>query len=122
MPYLNRITVMGNLGQTPELRFFPDGTLTTSISIAYAEKWKDKSGEHKEHTEWFTAILYNRLAELVCQYMQKGDCIQVHGKLKSRTYLKDDQTIRVFEIIVDHMEMIRTSGSASPQPDRQQEE
>ena len=72
---------MGNLGKTPELRYFNDGTPTTTISIAYSEKWKDtKSGEQKEYTEWFTAVLYHKQAELVCQYMHKGDCIQVHGK------------------------------------------
>ncbi len=116
MPYLNKISVMGNLGKTPELRYFNDGTPTTTISIAYSEKWKDtKSGEQKEYTEWFTAVLYHKQAELVCQYMHKGDCIQVHGKLKSRTYLRDAETIRVFEIIVDQMEMIRTSKPSSPQ-------
>lgn len=123
MPYLNKITVMGNLGQTPELRFFMDGTPATNVSIAYSEKWKDaKSGEQKERTEWFTAVLHNKLAELVCQYMQKGDCIQVHGKLKSRTYEKDGQTIRVFDIMVEQMEMIRTAKPASSQPSPQQEE
>lgn len=113
MPYLNKISIMGNLGKTPELRYFNDGTATTTLSIAYSESWKDsKSGEAKESTEWFTAILYRKQAELVCQYMQKGDCIQVHGKLRSRTYQKDHETIRVFEIIVDQMEMIRTGKNA----------
>ncbi len=117
MPYLNKISVMGNLGKTPELRYFNDGTPTTSISIAYSEKWKDsKSGEQKESTEWFTAVLYHKQAELVCQYMQKGDCIQVHGKLRSRTYQKDAETIRIFEVIVDQMEIIRTvKKSSEPQ-------
>lgn len=123
MPYLNRISVMGNLGRHPELRYFSDGTPTTTLSIAYTEKWKDtQTGEQKESTEWFNAILYRKQAELVCQYMQKGDCIQVHGKIKSRTYQKDGQDIRVFEIIVDQMEMIRTSKSGNPAPNAHSQE
>ncbi|WP_434779034.1 single-stranded DNA-binding protein [Neisseria sp. Ec49-e6-T10] len=120
MPYLNKMSVMGNLGKTPELRYFADGTPTTTISIAYSENWKDsKSGEARESTEWFTAILYRKQAELVCQYMQKGDCIQVHGKLRSRTYQKDTETIRVFEIIVDQMEMIRTNKQTEAKEEAQ---
>ena len=115
MPYLNKISVMGNLGKTPELRYFNDGAATTTVSIAYSEKWDSKSGETKESTEWFTAVLYRKQAELVCQYMQKGDCIQVHGKLRSRTYDKNGDAVRIAEIIVDQMEMIRTSKKSSEQ-------
>ena len=59
MPYVNKIEVMGNLGKDPELRYLPDQTPTTSISIAYTEKWRDKSGQQQEATEWFTKVLPN---------------------------------------------------------------
>ena len=76
MPYVNKIEIMGNLGKDPELRYLADQTATTSISIAYTEKWRDKkTGQPQESTEWFTVVLYGRHAETVCAYMKKGDCI-----------------------------------------------
>lgn len=109
MPYLNRIEVMGNLGKDPELRYTPAGTAVTSISLAYTERWTDKTtNERKERTEWFTAVLYGQQAETVCCYMKKGDCLLVCGKLKSRRYTSQGVEKTVYEIIVDEMQMIHT--------------
>ena len=113
MPYVNKIEVMGNLGKDPELRYLPDQTPTTSISIAYTEKWRDKSGQQQEATEWFTAVLYGRQAETVCTHMKKGDCIAVWGKMKSRKYLDRDKVERtVHEIVVADMQIIVTRQTA----------
>ena len=68
MPYLNRIEVMGNLGKDPELRYLPNQTPVTSISVAYTEKWRDKTNnEPRERIEWFTVVLYGKQRALSCR-------------------------------------------------------
>lgn len=119
-PFLNRITVMGNLGKQPELRYLNDGTATTTVHIAYSEKYPDReTGRWREKTEWFTALLYGRQAETVCAHMSVGDSIQVHGKLRSRHYTdKTGQARTTWEIIADSMQMIalrtQKGGGAAP--------
>ena len=107
-PFLNRITVMGNLGKKPELRYLTDGTAATTAHIAYSEKYPDReTGQWREKTEWFTALLYGRQAETVCAHMNAGDSIQVHGKLRSRHYTdKTGQARTTWEIVADSMQMI----------------
>ena len=118
MPYLNRIEVMGNLGKDPELRYLPNQTPVTSISIAYTEKWRDKkTGQPQESTEWFTVVLYGRQAETVCGYMKKGDCIMVWGKMKSRRYTGKDGIERtVHEVIANEMQIINTRQNTTATP------
>ena len=118
MPYLNRIEVMGNLGKDPELRYLPNGKPTTTVSIAYSEKWRDReTDEQRERIEWFTAVLYDKQAETVCKYMKKGDCIFVIGKMQSRFY-KDRQQIErtAHEIIVTEMQIIHTRQPSAASP------
>lgn len=107
-PFLNRITVMGLLGKTPELRYLNDGTAATSVNIAYSEKYRDRhSGEYAEKTEWFVALLYGNQAETVCRLMSAGDGIQVHGKMRSRHYTDKTGTPRsTWEILADSVQMI----------------
>ena len=109
MPYLNRIEVMGNLGKDPELRYLPNQTPVTSISVAYTEKWRDKTNnEPRERIEWFTVVLYGKQAETVCRYMKKGDCLWVAGKMQSRRYDHQGVEKTVYEIIVGEMQIIHT--------------
>ena len=109
MPYLNRIEVMGNLGKDPELRYLPNQTTVTSISVAYTEKWRDKTNnEPRERIEWFTVVLYGKQAETVCRYMKKGDCLWVAGKMQSRRYDHQGVEKTVYEIIVGEMQIIHT--------------
>ncbi|OSI26471.1 single-stranded DNA-binding protein [Neisseria dumasiana] len=112
MPYINKIEVMGNLAKDPVLRYMPDGTPTTKITVAVAEKWTDKkTKELKEHVEWFPVLLYGRHAEVVCQYMKKGDCIQVYGKLRTRPYTDNSGIERnVTEVIANEMQIIHTTN------------
>ena len=109
MPYLNRIEVMGNLGKDPELRYLPNQTPVTSISVAYTEKGRDKTNnEPRERIEWFTVVLYGKQAETVCRYMKKGDCLWVAGKMQSRRYDHQGVEKTVYEIIVGEMQIIHT--------------
>ena len=112
MPYINKVEVMGNLAKDPELRFMPDGTPTTKITVAVSDKWTDKkTKELKEHVEWFPVLLYGRHAEVVCQYMRKGDCILVYGKLRTRPYTDRNGIERsVTEVMANEMQMIHTAN------------
>lgn len=109
--YINEITVMGNLGKDPELRYFANGTASLRISIATQEQWTDKdTGEVKEGTQWHTASLVGKQAEIVAKYMNKGDKIWVRGPLQTRIY-EDDRIgmnrLSVF-VKVHDMKMIHT--------------
>ncbi len=118
MPYLNKVEVMGNLGKDPELRYLPNGKATTTLSIAYAEKWRDReTNDLRERIEWFTAVLYDKQAETVCKYMKKGDCIFVIGKFQSRIYKDRQQIERIaHEIIVAEMQIIHTRQPSAAAP------
>ena len=109
---------MGNLGKDPELRYLANQTPVTSVSIAYTEKWRDKqTGEQKERTEWFTAVIYGKQAETVCRYMKKGDCLMVIGKLQSRRYTDSHGMEKtVYEIITNEMVLIHTKQSMPETP------
>lgn len=85
--YINEVTVMGNLGKDPELRYFANGTASLRISIATREQWPDKdTGEVKEGTQWHTASLVGNQAEIVAKYMKKGDKIWIRGPLQTKIY------------------------------------
>ena len=118
MPYVNKIEIMGNLGKDPELRYLADQTATTSISVAYTEKWRDKkTAQPQESTEWFTVVLYRRQADTVCGDMKKGDCIMVWGKMKSRRYTGKDGIERtVHEVIANEMQIINTRQNTTATP------
>jgi len=120
MPYINKVEFMGNLAKDPELRYMPDGTATTKITIAVVEKWTDKSnGEIKEHIEWIPVLLYKRQAEVVCQYMKKGDTILVYGKQRSRRFVDSNGNERqITEVIAAEMQIIRTRGQQGEQAEQ----
>ena len=73
MASVNKVILIGNLGQDPEVKYMPSGGAVTNISIATTENWKDKAtGEKKEKTEWHRVVFFNRLAEIVGEYLRKG--------------------------------------------------
>lgn len=89
---LNKVTIIGNLGKDPDIRFMPDGSRVASFSIATSESWKDKgTGERKDRTEWHRIVIFNdRLAEVVERYVKKGTKLYVEGQLQTRKWT--DQT------------------------------
>lgn len=109
--FINEITVMGNLGRDPELRFFANGTPTLRVSIATQEPATDKeTGEITEFTQWHTASLIGKQAEIVAKYMKKGDKLWVRGPLQTKIY-EDERTgmSRLSVLIkVQDMKMIHT--------------
>lgn len=116
MASLNRVTLIGNLGADPDVRYLPDGTAVANASLATTDRWKDKaSGEAREATEWHRLSFYGRLAEIVGQYLKKGSSIYVEGSLRTRKWQdKQGQDRYTTEIRIDQMQML-----GSPQGQRQ---
>lgn len=83
---LNRATILGNLGKDPEVRYTPEGTAVANVSVATTEKWKDKSGDQKEKTEWHRVNFYGKTAEAVGEYLKKGSRVYVEGRLTTRKW------------------------------------
>jgi single-strand DNA-binding protein len=95
MQSLNKVQIIGNLGQDPETRYTPSGHQTTTISVATTEKWKDKAtGELKEKTEWHRVVFFGRLAEVAVQYLKKGRPVYVEGRLNTHKWVDKDKIDR----------------------------
>lgn len=113
---LNKVTLIGNLGADPEVRYMPTGGAVANITLATTFRWKDKqSGERKEATEWHRVVFYNRLAEIAGEYLKKGRQIYVEGRLQTRKWQgQDGQDRYTTEIIATEMHMLgtRSGGTA----------
>ena len=90
---MNKITVIGNLGRDPEMRYTPSGQTVTSFSVASSRRYTT-NGEQREETEWFNVSAWGRLAETCNQYLTKGQQVYVEGRLRSRTYQANDGQTR----------------------------
>ena len=89
---VNKVILVGNLGQDPESRFTPQGTAVTNLSIATNESWKDQNGETQDRTEWHRVVIFNEgLVNVVQQYLKKGAQIYVEGQITTRKW-KDEQS------------------------------
>lgn len=86
MPNRNQQTAIGHLGKDPEVRYMTNGDAVCSLTVAATEKWKDKSGEWKEKTEWIKATIFGKLADLVGKEFKKGDAIHIEGKQTTRKW------------------------------------
>ena len=114
---VNKVILIGNIGNDPEIKTTPSGVAVANISLATSESWVDKtSGEKAEKTEWHQLVLWRKLAEIVGQYLKKGAKIYVEGKLQTRSWDdKDGNKKYTTEIVVDQMEMLGSiDGSAKP--------
>lgn len=114
---INKVILIGNLGQDPEVRYMPSGGAVASASLATSETWKDKqSGESQERTEWHRLVFFNRLAEIVGEYLKKGAKIYVEGSLRTRKWQdKSGQDRYTTEIVVNEMQMLDGRGNAAAQ-------
>ena len=123
---LNKVILIGNLGQDPEARFTPQGTAVTNLSIATNESWKDPSGEMHDRTEWHRVVMYGRMAETATEYMKKGQMVYVEGRLHTREWEDQNQIKRkTTEIRCDNFTMLgrrsdapagQSQGAMSPSP------
>ena len=113
---VNKVILVGNLGQDPESRFTPQGTAVTNLSIATNESWKDQSGDIQERTEWHRVVMYGRMAETAVEYMRKGQMVYVEGRLNTREWEDQNQVKRkTTEIRCDNFTMLGRKGDGTPQ-------
>ncbi len=120
---INKVILVGNLGQDPEIRYTADGRPIANFSIATSESWKDKnSGEKREKTEWHRVVVFGKLAEICGEYLSKGRQVYIEGKLQTRKWQgQDGQDRYTTEIVVDQrgiMQMLgtREGGGGGPRP------
>ncbi|WP_458525998.1 single-stranded DNA-binding protein [Onishia taeanensis] len=121
---VNKVILIGNLGQDPEVRFLPSGNPVANLRIATTDSWTDRqSGQRQERTEWHTVVLFNKLAEIAQQYVKKGSRIYVEGRLQTRKWQgQDGQDRYSTEIVCNDMQMLdsRSGGQGGyPQNDPQ---
>jgi single-strand DNA-binding protein len=113
---VNKVIIVGNLGNDPETRYMPSGSAVTNLSVATNESWKDKqTGEQKDRTEWHKVAMFGRLAEIAAEYLRKGSQVYIEGKLRTRKWQdKEGQDRYTTEIVADEMQMLggRSGGSA----------
>jgi single-strand DNA-binding protein len=131
---INKVILIGNVGGDPEVRYMPNGNAVATISIATTESWKDKqSGEKQERTEWHRVVCFNRLGEIIGEYVRKGSKVYIEGSLRTRKWQdQQGQDRYTTEIVASDMQMLdgrggdnipdqQYQGTASkPQPARQQ--
>ncbi len=124
---INKVILIGNLGQDPETRYMPSGSAVTNLRIATAEQWKDKqTGERQERTEWHSVAMFGRLAEIAAEYLRKGSQVYIEGRLQTRKWQDKQGNDRyTTEIVANEMQMLGgRGGGAAPMaaepPARQQ--
>lgn len=105
---INKVILIGNLGQDPEVRYTQSNTAIANISIATSETWKDKqTGENREQTEWHRCVAYRRLAEICGEYLKKGSKVYVEGRLQTRKWQDKDGIERyTTEIVINDLQML----------------
>ena len=114
MASVNKVIIIGNLGRDPEIRYSADGATICTISVATSTSWKDKAtGEKREETEWHRIVFYNRLAEIVGEYLRQGSAVYVEGRLKTRKWQDKETGADRYstEIVADQMQLLGGRGA-----------
>jgi len=126
MSGINKVIIIGRLGQDPEVRFMPSGDAVANLSLATSETWKDKqTGEQKEKTEWHRVAIFGKLAEIAGQYLKKGSKVYIEGKLQTRKWTNQEGNDQyTTEIVLDgfnsKMEMLDSKPQDGGQQQQQQ--
>ena len=111
---INKVILIGNLGNEPERRSTAGGSTVTNLSVATSESWRDKNtGQQQERTEWHRVVFFGRLAEIAADYLHKGSKVYIEGSLRTRKWQgQDGQDRYTTEIIADEMQMLGGRGGA----------
>ena len=109
---VNKVILVGNLGNDPEHRVLPSGGGVTNVSLATSESWRDKNtGEQQERTEWHRVVFFNRLSEIAAEYLRKGSKVYVEGSLRTRKWQDQSGQDRYStEIVAQEMQMLDSRG------------
>ena len=112
---INKVILVGNLGQDPEVKYMPSGGAVTNVSLATTDSWKDKtSGERVDRTEWHRIVFFNRLAEIAGEYLKKGSQVYVEGRLQTRKWQDNNGNDRYStEIVANDMQMLGSRGGTA---------
>ena len=121
---VNKVILIGHLGQDPQQRAMPSGKAVVNLRVATTEQWRDKqTGENKEATEWHNVVMFDRLAEIAAEYLRKGSQIYVEGRIRTRKWQDKEGNDRyTTEIVANEMSMLGGRGggdrSAAPPQER----
>jgi single-strand DNA-binding protein len=109
---INKVILVGNVGTDPEVRYLPNGSAVTTLSVATSETWKDKTnGEKQERTEWHRVVCFNRLGEIAGEYVRKGSKLYVEGSLRTRKWQdQQGQDRYTTEIVASDIQMLDSKG------------
>ncbi|GIK35239.1 MAG: hypothetical protein AMXMBFR45_25530 [Gammaproteobacteria bacterium] len=109
---INKVILIGNLGQDPETKYMPSGSAVTNLRIATSEVFKDKeTGQQQERTEWHSVAMFGRLAEIAGEYLRKGSQVYIEGRLRTRKWQdKQGQDRYSTEIVANEMQMLGGKG------------
>ncbi|MFM1895507.1 MAG: hypothetical protein RLZZ385_581 [Pseudomonadota bacterium] len=109
---VNKVILVGNVGADPETRYMPNGNAVANLTLATSDTWKDKaSGENQERTEWHRVVFFNRLAEIVGEYVKKGSKLYIEGRLQTRSWEQDGVKRYTTEIVANEMQMLDSRGA-----------
>jgi len=107
MASVNKVILLGNLGRDPEVRYLPSGDPITNVTIATSRRYKNKSGEMVEETEWHRVAFFGRLAEIASQYLKKGNPVYVEGRIRTNKYTDKDGIEKYStEIVANEMQLL----------------
>lgn len=114
---INKVILVGNCGNDPEVRATNAGKSVTNISVATSESWNDESGNLQERTEWHKIVFFGRLAEIAGEYLKKGSKVYIEGSLRTRKW-KDQQDVERYttEIVASEMQMLDSRNTANSVP------
>ncbi|VEC00253.1 Helix-destabilizing protein [Cedecea lapagei] len=126
---VNKVIIVGNLGQDPEVRYLPNGGAVANITLATSESWRDKqTGETKEKTEWHRVVLFGKLAEVAGEYLRKGSQVYIEGKLTARKWTDqagvEKYTTEIHVNVGGTMQMLggKQEGSQQSKPQKKQQQ
>jgi single-strand DNA-binding protein len=108
---VNKVILVGNLGQDPEIRQSPNGSVVATLNVATGEAWKDQQGQLQERTEWHRVVMFGRTAEIARDYLRKGSKLYLEGRLQTRKWQdKNGQDRYTTEIVASEMQMLDRAG------------
>ena len=121
---VNKVILIGNLGNDPDTRYTANGGAVTNLSLATTDSWRDKqTGENQERTEWHRVVLFGKLGEIAGEYLRKGSKVFIEGRLQTRKWQgKDGQDRYTTEIVATDLQMLDSRGGSAPydaEPSRQ---
>ena len=119
---VNRVILVGNLGQDPEVRYMPNGDAVANFTVATSESWKDQHGNKQERTEWSRIVIYKKLAEIAGEYLRKGSKVYLEGRLQTREW-QDQQGQKRYttEVVCHEMQMLDSKPQGGNQHQVQQQ-